>query len=253
MTPELDGSNNADKAEVAVPLAIGIRAGSFLRRKKEFRCLFKKYAVQVRSLVWAGVWVYRRAMMRKKSWHSIWLGVAFSLGWAVCGFHHAPQTIPPGMPEVFFSPQGGARDVMLELIHSAQHEIILALYYFTDPGMADALVGAAERGVSIYVVLDKSQRKARHSQAAKLLDGGVAVVFDTKHRILHHKFMVVDGHTLITGSQNWTKSAETINAENTLVLADNPTLAARFRAEFFRLHSLATSSVSSNVSPDGGI
>jgi phosphatidylserine/phosphatidylglycerophosphate/cardiolipin synthase-like enzyme len=60
----------------------------------------------------------------------------------------------------------------------------------------------------------------------------VGVSVSTGSRSLNHnKFAVVDGRWVITGSFNWTTSAERRNHENLLVL-DCPDLAARFEAEW---------------------
>ncbi len=164
----------------------------------------------------------------------------FMLGWLA----HAHIMDPAANAGVtiqgpLFSPNGGARTTIRTHIDQAKDEILIALYYFTDPFLAEALIEAKERGVTVSVLLDKSQRKGKHSQAGRLIAGGVTVAFDAKRRIMHHKFMVVDCRTLITGSQNWTKSAETANAENTLVLANHQKLAERYRREFLRLLGLA--------------
>lgn len=164
------------------------------------------------------------------------LAAAFMLGW----FAHACISISSAntgvtIHEPLFSPNGGARGTIHTRIDQAESEILVALYYFTDPILAEALIEAKERGVTVSVLLDRSQRKGKSSQAGRLMDGGVAVAFDAKRRIMHHKFMVVDGRIVVTGSQNWTKSAETVNAENTLIFADSPELAARYKEEFMRL------------------
>ena len=49
--------------------------------------------------------------------------------------------------------------------------------------------------------------------------------------LLHHKFAVIDARYVITGSFNWTESAERRNRENTVVL-DCPSLAGDFAAEW---------------------
>ena len=52
---------------------------------------------------------------------------------------------------------------------------------------------------------------------------------------LHHKFAVIDDHTVIVGSHNWSHAANTTNDE-TLMVIHNPTVAAHFSREFERLY-----------------
>lgn len=53
----------------------------------------------------------------------------------------------------------------------------------------------------------------------------------TRSRLLPHKFAVIDSRWEITGSFNWTVSAENQNREN-LVILDCPDLARSFTAEW---------------------
>ncbi len=66
------------------------------------------------------------------------------------------------------------------------------------------------------------------------VNGGSATWIDAEHRIAHNKVMVIDGQTVITGSFNFTKSAETGNAENLLVIR-SPELAGKY-AENWKKH-----------------
>ena len=68
------------------------------------------------------------------------------------------------------------------------------------------------------VILDKSQRTEKYSEADFLVNMGIPVRIDAKHAIAHNKVMVIDGMTVITGSFNFTKAAEENNAENLLVI-----------------------------------
>jgi phosphatidylserine/phosphatidylglycerophosphate/cardiolipin synthase-like enzyme len=64
--------------------------------------------------------------------------------------------------------------------------------------------------------------------------------------LLHHKVGIVDGHTIITGSQNWSDAANRGNDENLLVI-ENKTVAAHFQREFDRLYQDAILGVPSSV------
>ncbi|MEX0799530.1 MAG: phospholipase D-like domain-containing protein, partial [Bacteriovoracaceae bacterium] len=55
-----------------------------------------------------------------------------------------------------------------------------------------------------------------------------------KGDLLHHKFAVVDGETVIVGSQNWSASANRQNDENALVIR-NKKIASAYVREFERL------------------
>ena len=57
--------------------------------------------------------------------------------------------------------------------------------------------------------------------------------------LLHHKFAVIDGRMVITGSQNWSEAANRQNDENLLVI-QSPTVAAHFQREFERLYGAAS-------------
>ena len=52
---------------------------------------------------------------------------------------------------------------------------------------------------------------------------------------LHHKFGVVDGTTVITGSHNWSEAANRANDE-TLLVIESAIVAAHFEREFDRLY-----------------
>ncbi len=47
---------------------------------------------------------------------------------------------------------------------------------------------------------------------------------DDKVRIAHNKVIVIDGKTLIGGSYNFSAAAEKHNAENLLIIKDDPVM-----------------------------
>jgi phosphatidylserine/phosphatidylglycerophosphate/cardiolipin synthase-like enzyme len=81
------------------------------------------------------------------------------------------------------------------------------------------------------VILDKSQQSENYSALPRLLAARVPTWIDAAHQIAHNKIMIIDGETVITGSFNFTRSAEDHNAENLLVIIDKA-LAARYEANF---------------------
>jgi phosphatidylserine/phosphatidylglycerophosphate/cardiolipin synthase-like enzyme len=52
---------------------------------------------------------------------------------------------------------------------------------------------------------------------------------------MHHKVIVIDGETVVTGSYNFSKNAETRNNENLLIIKGNREIAEAYLAEFERV------------------
>lgn len=141
-----------------------------------------------------------------------------------------PQDLHP-----YFSPNGGCTQAAVDQVNGAKKQVLVQAYSFTSAPIAQALVEAKHRGVDVQVILDKSQRGERYSSATFLANEGVPTYIDAAHKIAHNKVMVIDGQTVITGSFNFTKSAEEGNAENLLVINNAPELAARY-AQNWREH-----------------
>ena len=122
-------------------------------------------------------------------------------------------------------------EAVVENVGKSKSSILVQAYSFTSAPIAKALVDANKRGVKVQVILDKSQRTEKYSGADFLLHEGVPTWIDAKHAIAHNKIMVIDGHTILTGSFNFTKAAEESNAENLLVIED-PLLAKKYTANW---------------------
>jgi len=122
---------------------------------------------------------------------------------------------------IYFSPKGGGQQAIVDAIGKAKESIYVQAYSFTSAPIAKALIDAAQRGVKVEAILDKSQRKATYTGATFLKNEGIPVWIDAKHAIAHNKVMIIDGATLITGSFNFTKAAEEKNAENLLIIRDS--------------------------------
>lgn len=135
----------------------------------------------------------------------------------------------PGV-SVGFSPEGSAEAQVLNVIDAAQAEIRLAGYSFTSPEVASALIRAKARGVDVRVVLDEKANQNRNSLSAinLLAARDIPVRLNGQYAALHDKFIVADGHTVETGSFNYTRAGARHNSENALVIGNMPALADRY-------------------------
>lgn len=130
------------------------------------------------------------------------------------------QEKPSGL-EVYFSPHGGCTDAIVRELNQAKNTVLVQAYSFTFAPIAKALLNAHKRGVKVEVILNKSQRTQKYSEADFLVNSGIRTYIDAAHSIAHNKVMIIDGEVVITGSFNFTKAAEEDNAENLLVIRDN--------------------------------
>jgi phosphatidylserine/phosphatidylglycerophosphate/cardiolipin synthase-like enzyme len=151
--------------------------------------------------------------------------LALALLWLQAGCYQQPS-VPRGV-QVYFSPNGGATQTVVEALNQATNSVLVQAYSFTSAPIARALVEAHRRGLQIQVILDKSQRTEKYSEADFLKNEGIPTMIDAEHAIAHNKIMIIDAYVVLTGSFNFTKAAEENNAENLLVLND-PLLAKRY-------------------------
>lgn len=106
---------------------------------------------------------------------------------------------------------------IIALIDGAKSHVYFAMYTFTLPNIADALVAAKKRGIDVRGIMDSEQSSNSYGApiTAKLLAADIPLVVE-KHAsgngIMHIKAIVTDSAYAI-GSYNWTKSATTINDE----------------------------------------
>ncbi len=151
--------------------------------------------------------------------------------------------------EVYFSPNGGCDQAVIQLAGKAQSYLDAACYTFTLNTIADQLVAAKQRGVRVRVIVDKTQASQQSSQAQRLAAVGIPVLMNSHSGLMHDKFLVVDGRSVATGSFNWTASATQRNDENLVVFADELPVAKAFAAQFDRMWHDSTRFVSISGAP----
>jgi len=123
---------------------------------------------------------------------------------------------------LFVSPtvDGVIEDRIIEAIDGAEDELLVAMYSFTDDDIGFALVMAYLRGVEVYVLLDDGQDSdSQGREYPNLTSVGIPVGVEHQTGLLHHKFLVVDRELVITGSYNWSDSADQSNFENVVVIS----------------------------------
>ena len=150
-----------------------------------------------------------------------------------------------GQVQVAFTPGDEAGALVVDAIVKAKRQILVQAYSFTHKDIANALVAAHKRGIDVQLIADPEQaEKTETSLIGEIARDGVPIYMDGQHAAAHNKVMIIDAGaanaTVITGSFNFTHSAQFRNAENLLILRGNPLLADAYAANWrrHRIHSL---------------
>jgi len=136
--------------------------------------------------------------------------------------------------EVYFSLSDNPQKEIIKNINQARAFINIAMYIFTDREIALPLVKAQERGVKVRLYLDQDQVDYQYSQSRFLVQKGIKTRVSSNKYIMHHKFAIIDNRILLTGSYNWTFSANNRNDENLMVI-DDPEIIEIFQNQFVNL------------------
>ena len=132
---------------------------------------------------------------------------------------YAELTVDGTPVEVMFSPDDGVSERLVELLAGAEKSIQFMAFSFTSDDLADVLLERAAAGVQVSGVMDESQVKSNTGgEYERFRSAGLDVYLDGNENKMHHKVFIIDGEIVVTGSYNFSMSAETRNDENILFL-----------------------------------
>lgn len=140
--------------------------------------------------------------------------------------------------EVLFSPDDRVAARLVALLRGARQSIDVMAFSFTSDALAEAMLDRSREGVTVRGVFDEGQANASGAEFSRLQQAGLDVRLERSDGLLHHKVIVIDGETVITGSYNFTRSAEEQNDEAVLILHDAE-LARQYLEEFETLFEAA--------------
>ncbi len=134
----------------------------------------------------------------------------------------------PRIPmELYFSPSDHMTARLVEVIGEAQHSLYFATLTFTRDDVARALADRHDDGLPVRGLMDNDSDQG--NEFAYLQSRGVDVLLAKGlSGMLHHKYLLIDAELrgdardsrVVTGSHNWSNSAEFSNNENTLIIHD---------------------------------
>lgn len=112
------------------------------------------------------------------------------------------------------------RNIILNEIQNSKKDISIAVAWFTQRDLFNAIIEALHRGVNISIILVNdfiNRNECGLNFSLFLQNGGKLCFADSKKVLMHNKFCLFDERVLITGSYNWTYAAEQRNAENIII------------------------------------
>lgn len=132
---------------------------------------------------------------------------------------------------VLFSPEDKVAEKLAGLIWGAKKSVRFMAFSFTHEGMGKAMLSRAKAGVDVQGIFETKGSETEYSELRKFYCAGLPVRQDTNPSAFHHKVLVIDGETVVTGSFNFSNNADLRNDENVVILF-NADVAKEFLGEF---------------------
>ncbi len=136
--------------------------------------------------------------------------------------------------ENYFCPQDSCQKQILEELNAANSSIYFLTYTFTDKDIAKVLEQKHAKGLDVRGVIESYQGKT-YWVYPELSTSGIPIILDNEKTLQHNKIFIIDNRTVITGSFNPTRAADTVNDENIIILRQ-PNIVDEYLGEFNYLY-----------------
>ena len=174
----------------------------------------------------------------EREWEELWTA---QLGPRAPSTKNNQWAILDGTPlQILFSAEDDAVDSLIAILNDAQVSIRFLAFSFTDYPMAQAMIARAQAGVDVQGIFETFGSNSTRAELKTLWCAGLPVRQDGNSSFLHDKVIIVDNSIVVTGSLNFSSSADEENEENVVIL-DNPEIAALYLQEYQKLWDQAMS------------
>ena len=178
------------------------------------------------------------AEIYEREWEELWTA---QLGPRAPSTKNNQWAILDGTPlQILFSAEDGAVDSLIAILNDAQVSIRFLAFSFTDYPMAQAMIARAQAGVDVQGIFETFGSNSPRAELKTLWCAGLPVRQDGNSSFLHDKVIIIDNSIVVTGSLNFSSSADKENEENVVIL-DNPEIAALYLQEYQKLWDQAMS------------
>jgi phosphatidylserine/phosphatidylglycerophosphate/cardiolipin synthase-like enzyme len=139
--------------------------------------------------------------------------------------------------QVYFAPEDGAMDRLVELVSGAESSVKFIAFAYTSDVLFEAMVERLEEGVEVSGIFESFTAGWDTVKVGPLHAAGARVRLDANPDFLHHKVVIIDDRIVCTGSFNLSEGADRSNDENLMVIRSER-VARAFAREFDALMSI---------------
>lgn len=136
--------------------------------------------------------------------------------------------------KVYFSPGSECKSAILHELEKAEQQIDICIFTLSDNDISNKIIDRFNRGVNVRILSDNEKLLDKGSDIEFLKNKGIPIKIDQTRHHMHHKFAIFDNKSVLTGSYNWTRSAELYNHENIIISTDQKMI-SKFKNEFNNL------------------
>jgi phosphatidylserine/phosphatidylglycerophosphate/cardiolipin synthase-like enzyme len=140
--------------------------------------------------------------------------------------------------QILFSAEDHVVNNLIALANDAKVSIRFLAFSFTDYPLAQAMIDRSKAGVDVKGVFETFGSTGARSELKTFWCAGLRVRQDGNGSFLHDKIIIIDDSIVVTGSLNYSSSADDSNEENVVIL-ENDEIAALYLQEFEKLWNQA--------------
>jgi phosphatidylserine/phosphatidylglycerophosphate/cardiolipin synthase-like enzyme len=126
----------------------------------------------------------------------------------------------------YFSPYAKCEPVILQQLSCVHRSVLISCYGLTNQPIATQLLKLHRQGVTVIICVDKLQAAGRSDQTHILKAAGIPVIVKKSPTLEHNKLMILDHETVLTGSWNFSASADLQDNTLLVITHDAPTVQA---------------------------
>lgn len=151
---------------------------------------------------------------------------------------HPSVTVGKTTIQTHFAAEGKVAGKVAEALNKAEKSIHFMAFSFTHDAIGQVVAQKFSQQVQVRGVFENVGSGTQYSEYGRLKALGADVKKDGNPAIMHHKVFIVDGKTVITGSFNFSDSADKNNDENLLII-ESEELARQYEDEFKKVYAKA--------------